>query len=592
MKNSIPMGIIAVLSAANLYAQPLAYPETRKSDVSDTLFGYAVADPYRWLEDDKSSETGAWVKAENAVTEGYLNKIPFRKKLKERLTKLWNYEKYSTPIKKGEFYYFTKNDGIQNQPVICSRKGITGKEKELLDINKLSLDGTVALTGFAVSNNGKYLAYATAKAGSDWETIKIMDMETEKPMSDELNWVKFSELSWKGNTLYYSRYPDAAKGSELTKKNENHRVYSHVVGNPQSQDQIIFENREHPLRTYTAQITDDEKFLIIYESESTSGNAMYVRDLNKKDKEAAEWKYIVSDFKNDFRVVDNIGNTLLVITNRNAPKGRLVAIGADKIEEDKWKTIIKEKDDEVLQNAVLSGDKLITLCMKDATSKLYVNTGTGVQENEIPLPSLGTVDAISGTRTANSLLFSFSSFTVAPTIYKFDLGSKKPDVLFGPKLDFKAENFETEQVKYKSKDGTEIPMFIVHKKGMELDGTAPTMIYAYGGFNISQTPSFKVERLAFLEQGGVFALPCIRGGGEYGEEWHQAGMKLNKQNVFDDFMAAAEYLQTERWTSPEFTAITGRSNGGFADRCMYDTASRTIQGCSSRSWGNGHAALP
>jgi prolyl oligopeptidase len=571
-KISLSLFATGVFTCSQILAQSSIYPETKKVDQKDVYFGDTIADPYRWLEDDKSAEAADWVKQENKVTEDYLAQIPYRKKLKERLTKIWNFPKYTVPFKKGEeLYFYTKNDGIQNQNVVYSSKGIGGKEVELIDPNKLSTDGTVSLSMFSVSRDAKYMAYATSKAGSDWETINILDVEAKKTIADKLEWVKFSAISWKGDGFYYSRYDAPSKEEALTKKNEFHKVYFHKIGTEQSADVLTFDDKEHNLRNFTTQTTDDERYLIIYATETSTGNALYVKDLNKKEKEkGGEWIKIIESFDNEYQVIDVIGSSLLVQTNNKAPKYKIVAINLERIEPEKWKTIIPEKEEEVLQGAVVSGGKLITRYMKDATSRLYVNSISGAQEAEIALPAIGTVDDMRGTRDNANFLYSYSSFTVPPTIYKYEVGKAgKSSVLYNVKLDFKADNFETEQIFYTSKDGTKIPMFLVHKKGIEFDATTPTLLFGYGGFNISKTPEFKAERLIFLEQGGMFAMPCIRGGGEYGEEWHKAGTKLNKQNVFDDFIAAAEFLIKENYTSSAVLAISGRSNGGLlVGACM------------------------
>lgn len=548
------------------FAQSITFPETKKGDVVDSIFGVEVPDPYRWLEDDKSAETAEWVKVQNKLTNEYFTKnITFRPKLKEHLTKIWNYAKYTVPFKKGDYFFYTKNDGVQNQPVVYKQKGIKGKGNVLLDPNKLAQDGTIALSNLSVSKDGKYMAYTQSKAGSDWEEIHVVDVETEKPLPEVIEWVKFSSIAWKADGFYYSRYDAPGKGEELTKKNENQKVYFHKIGTAPTEDKLTYENPEHPLRTYTAQTTEDEKYLIIYESESTSGNQLYVRDLTKKDEESTkenELKQIITGFEDEYTVIDNIGSSLMVLTNHKAPKYKLIVINTVKPEEERWKNIIPEKED-VLQGATICGEKLMLKYMKDASSRLFQYSLTGTLEEEITLPALGTVDEMSGGKDRNFLLYSFTTFVHAPTVYKYEISSKKSDILFPVKLEYSPDKFETEQVFYTSKDGTKIPMFIVHKKGIELDGSNPTLLFGYGGFNISKTPEFKPERIPFLESGGIFAMANIRGGGEYGEEWHKAGMKENKQNVFDDFIAAAEFLISERYTSAEALAISGRSNGGL-----------------------------
>ncbi|MFH1320573.1 MAG: prolyl oligopeptidase family serine peptidase [Bacteroidota bacterium] len=564
----IACSVIVLLSACYQNGKDkhvLSYPETKKADHVDNYFGTEVADPYRWLEDDNSQETAQWVKAQNEVTFGYLSQIPFREKIRERLTRIWNYPKYSTPFKKGEYYFFYKNDGIQNQSVLYVHKGIDGEPRVLIDPNKLSEDGTTALTDFSVSNDAKYAAYGIAEGGSDWNRFLIIDIESGKALGDTLDWIKFSGIAWKDSGFYYSMYDAPGKGKELSKKNEFHKVYYHQVGTDQSEDKLIYQDKKHPLRNFGVDVTEDERFAILYESESTSGNSMYCKDLIKED---TGFKLIAEGFEYDYNVIDNIKNLLLVKTNNNAPKCRLVFIDPENPEEDNWEDIIPEKQD-VLESVTLAGGKIVTGYMKDANSKVYVYDLNGDLENEIELPSIGTLSAFSGTKDDSIAFYSFSTFTSPSTIYKYNINTNISTVHYKVDLGFNTSIYETSQVFYNSKDGTRIPMFIVHKKGIELNGQNPAFLYGYGGFNISLTPGFSISSVVFLENGGIYAEANIRGGGEYGEEWHKAGTKLNKQNVFDDFIAAAEYLIREKYTSPEKLAISGGSNGGLlVGACM------------------------
>lgn len=545
--------------------EQLTYPVTQKVDTVDTYFGVKVSDPYRWLENDTTKETSEWVKAQNKVTFDYLAKIPFREKIKERLTKIWDYPKYGTPFKKGNNYFFFKNEGMQNQSVLYIRDGLNGEPKVFLDPNKLSEDGTIALGGMSLSNDGKYMAYATSKGGSDWSDMYVMEVASIKKLNDELKWTKFSGMAWKGDGFYYSRY-DAPKGSELSAKNEFHKVYYHKVGTPQSEDKLIYENKKYPLRNYSIQVTEDEQFMFMYETEGTSGNSIYYKKAND---EKGEFKLIAKGFDFEYGVIDNIGDKFIVQTNHGAPKNRVVMMEAPYNDTTKWKTIIPEKE-EVLQGCQIAGGKLILQYMKDACSKAYVYNMDGTLLHEIALPGLGTLGGFSGDKDDNIGFYAYTSFTFPTTIYKYDITKNASEIYIKPEVkDFNADDYETKQVFYTSKDGTKVPMFIVHKKGLKMDGTNPTYLYGYGGFNISLTPSFSVSRLILLENGGVFAMPNLRGGGEYGEDWHQAGTKLRKQNVFDDFISAAEYLIKEKYTSSDKLTISGGSNGGLlVGACM------------------------
>ena len=548
--------IIMVMATACKEKQTFKYPETRKVDTVDTYFGQQVADPYRWLEDDTSEETAQWVEAQNQVTFEYLDVIPFRDNIKNRLTELWNYPKSSTPFREGGRYFFFKNDGLQNQSVLYVQEDLQAEPKVLLDPNTLSEDGTVALAGLAVSHNGKYLAYAISRGGSDWREIFVKNIETGEPLKDHLKWSKFSNISWYKDGFFYSRY-DEPEGSEFSKKNTYHKVYYHKLGTDQSEDQLLFDNANEPLRNYSTDITDDEKYLFIYETESTSGNNLYVHNLQTK-----VTTQLTTNFNYEYRVLDHIDDNLIVLTNYKAPKYKLVKINVRSHEIGNWVDILPEQKD-VLSSCELAGDKLVATYMTDAHSAMKVFDLEGNLLHDVELPTLGTVGSVSGKMDSQDIFYSFSSFTVPNTVYKYNLETQQSDVYFKPDVPFDGDKYVTRQVFYKSKDGTEIPMFIVHKKGLELDGERPTLLYGYGGFNVSLMPRFSVGRLIWLENNGVFVLANLRGGGEYGENWHRQGMKLNKQNVFDDFIAAGEYLVDNNYTSSERLAIRGGSNGGL-----------------------------
>ncbi len=547
------------------YTSQINYPETKKCDTVDEYFGHKVADPYRWLEDDNSEETALWVKAENEITFDYLSKIPFREKIKERLTEIWNYPKYRVPFKKGDNYFFFKNDGLQNQDVLYIQPDLDSEPKMLLDPNTFSEDGTIALSNLGISKDGKILAYSTSEGGSDWKEIYVMNIETGEKYIDHLEWIKFSGISWYKNGFFYSRYNKPDEGDELKDKNEFHKVFYHKIGDPQAKDKLIYSNKDFPLRNYYAGVTEDEKFLIISESEATSGNTVYVKDLTKK----GNTYYKIGDgFDYQYNIIENIGDKLLVMTNFNAPKNQLVIIDPNNPTPKKWNTIIPEKE-EVLKSIQLIGGKIFATYMKDATSKAYIYDMKGELIEEMKIPGIGTLYGLNGKKDESVAFFGFTSFTFPSTVFKYDVDKNDFEVYKKPEIDFDAGQYSTSQVFYKSKDGTEIPMFIIHKKDVKMDGSNPTLLYGYGGFNISMTPSFSVSRLIFLEKGGIYVMANLRGGGEYGEEWHDAGTKLNKQNVFDDFIAAAEYLIDNGYTSSEKLAIMGGSNGGLlVGACM------------------------
>lgn len=552
-------------SKNNARQEKINYPDTRKTDQVDVYFGTSITDPYRWLENDTSAETASWVEAQNKVTFDYLSKIPFREKIHKRLETLWDYPKQTAPFKKGKWIFFQKNDGMQNQSVLYVQEGLQGTPRILVDPNTLSDDGTIALGELIPSRDGGYLAVSINKAGSDWTEYWVYDVASGKQLDDKIEWVKFSGASWYGNGFFYSRYDAPGKGRELSNKNEYHKVYFHKLGTPQANDILIYENRDYPLRNYYAGVTEDERFLVLSESESTSGNALYVEDLSQPGKSFVK---IADGFENEYSVVDNVGGSLIIKTNAGAPKSKLVLVDPANPSPENWKTIIPEKS-EVLQSVTICGGKLFASYMKDATDRIYSFDIDGKLLNEVTFPVPGTITSFNGEKSDNVVFYGFTSFTYPTTIFNYDIDKNTSEVFYKPPIDFDASKYESKQVFYNSKDGTRIPMFIVHKKGLKMNGKNPTLLYGYGGFNASMTPGFSISRLVFLENGGVYAMPNIRGGGEYGEEWHEAGTKLKKQNVFDDFIAAAEYLIIEKYTSPDKLAISGGSNGGLlVGACM------------------------
>lgn len=536
----------------------VTYPETRKTDTVDDYFGTKVADPYRWLEDDNSEETKNWVKAQNKVTFGYLEQIASRNKIKERLTKIWNFEKMSTPYKKGKYYIYSQNNGIQNQGVMYYRDGLNGTPKVLLDPNTLSTDGTVSLSGTSISHDGKYMAYGTSKSGSDWVEYDVLEIETGKKLTDHIRWVKFSGVSWQGDGFYYSRY-DAPKGSELSAKNEFHKVYFHKVGTSQDEDKLIYNDTDHPNRNFGADVTDDQQWLLVYTTESTSGNALMAMNLAKPN---SPMQVIVDNFDNDYGVLDVVGSKMLVRTNKDAPRYRLVEIDINNPAPENWKEIIPQQK-ELLEETALAGDKIVVTYLVDVKTKVFIYDRNGNREGEIPMPGIVNCNSLSGSKKDSLLFYNVVSYTAPASVYKYNVLTKTTALYQKPNIDFNSDDYETKQVFFPSKDGTKIPMFITHKKGIKLDGTNPCFLFGYGGFNISYTPEFRIDRAVFLEAGGVYAVANMRGGGEYGEEWHKAGTKCQKQNVFDDYIAAAEYLVKENYTNKDKLAIHGRSNGGL-----------------------------
>ncbi len=553
-----------LLVGASLHAMAqLTYPKTRKVDHVDQYHGVSVADPYRWLEDDNSADTKAWVKAQNEVSFGYLEKLPLRETFKKRIEVLSNYEKLSAPTRRGEWFYFYKNSGLQNQSVLYRQKGLNGNAEEVLDPNKLSSDATTRLTVFNLNKDGRYACIGLSKGGSDWQTYTVRDMETGKDLADEIQWVKVSGVAWKGNGFYYSRYPAPAPGKELSTKNENHQVWFHTVGTSQAQDRLVYEDKRNGQRFHTVSTSDDEKFAYLTISDrgkGLDGNALW---FIRTDVAGDVFRPIVAEPSQfHYSVVDNDGDRLILQTNDGAPNQKLVEVNLAKPEKSNWKPLIPERP-EPLQYASTAGNRLYLTYSKDVTSRTLIYNYNGVALGSVRLPGLGNVSGFQGEKEDTFAFFTYSSFNFPPTVYKYEIAQNTSKVFQKPKLAFKPEDFQVLQKFYTSKDGTRVPMFIVSKKGMVLNGKNPTILHGYGGFNISSTPTFTASLMAWLEKGGVYVLANLRGGSEYGEKWHEAGMKLKKQNVFDDFIYAAKYLIRQKYTSAAYLAASGRSNGGL-----------------------------
>ncbi len=534
------------------------YPVTAKVDTVDNYFGTEVKDPYRWLEDDRSPETEAWVKDQNKTTFGYLEKIPFRNDLKNRLEKLWNYEKLGSPFKKGDYTYFYKNDGLQNQYVVYRAKGDEDPEI-FLDPNTFSEDGTTSLAGLSFTKDGSLAAYLISEGGSDWRKAIILNAETKEIVEDTLIDIKFSGLSWKGNDgFYYSSY-DKPKGSELSAKTDQHKVYYHKLGTSQKDDELIFGGTPTEKHRYIgANVTEDNKYLLISASVSTSGNKLFIRNLEDPNGLLIP---IVEDTDSDNYVIDNVGSKLYIVTNRNAPNKKIVTVDASNPEAKNWVDFIPETEN-VLSPST-GGGYFFTEYMVDAISKVNQYDYDGKLIREVALPGIGSVGGFGGEKEDKELYFSFTNYNTPGSTYKYNVENGEYELYWKPDIDFNPENYTSEQVFYNSKDGTKVPMIITYKKGTELNGKNPTILYAYGGFNVSLTPSFSIGNAVWMEQGGIYAVPNLRGGGEYGKKWHDAGIKTKKQNVFDDFIAAAEYLVENKYTSKEYLAIRGGSNGGL-----------------------------
>ncbi|MCJ7467924.1 MAG: prolyl oligopeptidase family serine peptidase [Maribacter sp.] len=540
--------------------EPIAvtYPTTAKADSADTYFGTQVEDPYRWLEDDRSPETEAWVKTENKVTFGYLDKIPFRASLKKRLEKLWDYEKLGAPFKEGAYTYFYKNDGLQNQYVVYRQQG-SGEPEVFLDPNTFSEDGTTSLAGLSFTKDGSLAGYLISEGGSDWRKAIVLNANTKEIIEDTLIDIKFSGISWKGKDgFYYSSY-DKPNGSELSAKTDQHKLYYHTLGTPQNKDVVLYGATASEKHRYVgAQVTEDNRYLVVSASNSTSGNKLFIQDLTRPDNKMVT---ILGNEDTDSYLIENVGSKLYIVTNKDAPNQKIVTVDASSPGPEHWVDFIPETENVLSPNT--GGGYFFTEYIVDAISKVFQYDYDGKLIREVKLPGLGSAGGFGGKKEDTEFYFSFTNYIIPGSSYKYNVKTGSYSLYWKPKIDFNSEDYESNQIFYTSKDGTKIPMIITHKKGLKRDGKNPTWLYGYGGFNISLTPNFNIPNLVWMEQGGILAVPNIRGGGEYGKEWHDAGIKTKKQNVFDDFIAAAEYLITNKYTSPDYLAIRGGSNGGL-----------------------------
>lgn len=555
----IPAILLACSNDKNMSeSEKIAYPQTAKTDTVDVYFGLEVADPYRWLEDDNSAETAEWVSAQNIVTNNYLQKIPYRDSIRTRLTDLFNYPRLSAPSKVGEYYFFYKNDGLQNQSVIYYQLGRDGEPMVFIDPNVMSEGGTVAINLLGASKDHKHMAYSKSVAGSDWSEIYVRDIATNTDFSEKLEWVKFSGAAWQGDGFYYSRYPQPEKGKELSGDNKDHSIYFHKLGTNQADDVLFYRNEQSRNLYHYCGISEDEAYLFMYAAAGTDGFETYFKDL----KNNGPLTRICRGYSHKTSIVDHLNGKFLATTDIGAPNYRLMAIDPKKFEQKDWVDVIPETT-QTLTDVNTGGGFLFAQYLQNATSAVYQFNVDGSGKKEIQFPAPGTASGFGGKKDDKTLFYTFTSFTYPSAIFEYDIPTGESKLFNKPDLKFDPEAYESKQVWYTSKDGTKVPMFIVHKKGIELNGNNPTLLYAYGGFNISLTPSFSTSNIFFLENGGVYALANLRGGGEFGESWHEQGMILKKQNVFDDFIAAAEYLIAEKYTRPEKMAIRGGSNGGL-----------------------------
>lgn len=556
----------AMLSSIDAVAQ-VTYPKAHKDNTVDVYFGEKVADPYRWLEDDMSAQTAEWVDAENDVTRKYLDNIPMRKNILKRLKETANYEKIGIPFKRQGKWYVYRNNGLQNQSVLYQMDSPTAdasKQRVWLDPNALSTDGTVALKGIYFSHNGRYMAYVISRSGSDWEEIYVKDCQTGRDIDDHIVWAKFTGATWLGDGFYYSAYDAPEKGRETSAKNSVQKIYYHKIGTPQSEDQLFFMNPTQPLRFYNVDIDHDEKVMTLNEGGMDNGNNLYVRDLTKPN---SQFIQMCSDTRFRYSTVETVGKKMYILTNAGAPKYRLMVADVDRPGYNDWKEVVPEGES-VLTDVTFAADRMILQYSKDNCNQMYTYTTDGKRIGEIKLPTFGSTSA-SGMRGQKEVFYSFTSYTMPGAVYSYDIDADKSTVWSAPKINFRSDDYKTEMVFYTSKDGTRAPLFITYKKGMKLNGRNPLLLYGYGGFNITYAPFFVSNYIPFLERGGIYVHAVLRGGGEYGEDWHIAGTKLQKQNVFDDFIAAAEYLINNKYTSSDRLAIQGGSNGGLlVGACM------------------------
>lgn len=564
MKKKLILMTMTAFAATSVSAQALHYPKAEKDGTVDEYFGVKVADPYRWLENDTSKQTTAWVEAENKVTNAYLQKIPFREKLLKRMTELVNYEKISAPRKRHGKWYFYKNNGLQNQSVLYVKDNLNGEARVFLDPNTLSTDGTVALKDVSFSNNGKYAAYAISRSGSDWQEFFVIDLKTGQLTGDHIEWAKFSDATWQGDGFYYSAYDAPVKGKEFSNVNEGHKIYYHKIGTPQSEDVLFYQNPAYPKRFYFCSVNEEETMMFLYEAGAGAGNNLFVRDLRKPQSQLIQ---MTTDMDCQYSPIYNDGDRIYLFTNYKAPKGRIMTADIHHPGIESWQELIPEQQ-HVLSGAEIINRQLVLTYQQDASDHAYLYDLNGKLKHEVHLPSVGSV-GFTGDEKEPECFYTFTSFTVPGTVYQYDMDKDQSTVYASPKVKFRLDDYTSEQVFFQSKDGTRIPMFLTYKKGLKRNGKNPVYLYGYGGFNISLGPVFSAVRISFLEKGGIYAQVSLRGGGEYGEEWHQAGTKMQKQNVFDDFIGAAEWLISQKYTCSDKLAIVGGSNGGLlVGACM------------------------